>query len=246
MRTKSIFMATTALALFASATQAQADGMYISVLGGLNWQPGSSGSQFTTDGTTSTFTEYNEDADTGFVLGGAIGTSLSNWAEGLRAEVEVSYRRNDRDGEWFTSADLGRFDGSATGNLSGNVSNFAIMANVWYDVNMGWKAVPYVGGGAGWARSHMDLLAVPTSVHDFAACQGPGPCASTDQERNGFAYQLGAGFNYPVANGVNVGLGYRYFNGPNFDPLFIGKNSLPVPIDNDNHSVAANLSIAIN
>lgn len=247
MRNKAIFLATTAIALLGGAGTAQAEDLYISVFGGANWQPGSSGAQSFVSESASTTTLFDEDADTGFVLGAAIGTSLDNWVQGLRTEIEVSFRRNDRSGSWYTNVDIIRGpDGSATGELNGNVSNFAIMANVWYDVNMGWKAVPYVGAGAGWARSHLELLAVPTSTHGDACCTGTGAWASTDQRNNGFAWQVGAGVNYPVSDGVKVGVGYRYFNGPSFDPLFIGKNRLPVSVDNDNHSVAASLTISIN
>lgn len=243
MRNTAIFLATTAIALIASSTHANAEGLYVSVFGGLNFQPGSSGSQTTTYGQASTTTtSFSEDADTGFVVGGVIGGHLTNWVEGLRAEVEVSYRRNDREGEHHLHAFYGETEATAHGPILGNTSNFAVMANVWYDIEMGWKAKPYVGGGAGWARSQLEAAAPVTQN------SGPNPTIwdSTEQHENGFAFQLGAGVNYNVAPGVDIGLGYRYFNGPNFDPIFIGKNSLDVPFDNENHSVAANLTISIN
>ena len=117
------------------------------------------------------------------------------------------------------------------------------MANVWYDIDMGWKAKPYVGGGVGWGRSHLDGVAAVTTSSDCCDLDGP---YSFERNESGFSWQLGAGFNYEVAPGVDLGLGYRFFRGPGFDPVFIGKNGIPVKFDNDNHAVSASLTIAIN
>ncbi len=242
MRNKTLLLATTALALIASPSSAQADGLYISIFGGLNFQSDSSGSQ-TSSGTPSTFTAFSEDADTGFVLGGTVGASLDKWLHGLRAEVEASYRRNDIQGAWINVIDFSASSSSEAGPLTANVSNFALLANVWYDVEMGWKVKPYLGGGVGWARAKLDGAAAVTTSTGCCALDG---AQTFSRENSGFAWQLGAGFNYEASPGVNVGLGYRYFRGPDFDPIFIGKNNLPVGFDNDNHSVAANLTIAIN
>ena len=242
MRNKSAFLATTAVALFLGAGQAQSGDLYVSVLGGLNWQPDNSGSvNFITCCPQDATASFSSDVDTGFVLGGAIGTHLDKWAQGLRVELEVSYRRNDIGGEhhlFMTGS-----EGFADGPISGNSSNFAILANVWYDIDMGWKVVPYIGGGAGWAKSRVDAVAAITTSDLFTPTS---TWDNTEQENNGFAYQLGAGFNYPVAPGIDLGLGYRFFRGPSFDPLFVGKNELAVPFDNNNHVVAANLTININ
>ena len=216
MRNKTLMLATTALALITSPSSAQADGLYVSVFGGLNWVADSSAA--TSGGNTT----WSTDADTGFVLGGAIGGHLERWLTGLSVELEASYRRNDVGGVWST------FRG--TGPIDANISTFALMSNAWYEHDFGWRIRPYVGGGVGWGRAHLDGALTTTF----------------DTSNDGFAWQLGAGFNYEASPGVNVGLGYRYFRGPSFDPVFIGKNSLPVGFDNDNHSVAANLTIAIN
>ena len=238
MRKKALFMATTAVALVLMGTPAKADGVYVNVIGGLNWQPGSSGSQSDVSSTTS----FSEDADTGFVIGGAIGTGLEKWVQGLRAEMEVSYRRNDRSGnhEYF----YGAFDDPAEGPINGNLSNFAVLANIWYEFDIGSKFRPYVGGGAGWARARLEAATPITSDPDNVTLFYGWD--STDEEESGLAFQLGAGLNHEVAPGVDVGVGYRYFNGPNFDPIFIGKNELPVGFDNENHSVLVNLTIHTN
>ena len=237
MRNKAIFLATTAVALVLMGTPAKADGLYVSAFGGLNFQSGSSGSQ--TSGSETTV--FTEDADTGFVIGGAVGTELQRWVQGLRAEMEVSYRRNDRGGshEFF----YGTFD-PAEGPINGNLSNFSVLANIWYEFDIGSKFRPYVGGGAGWARSNLEVATPIASDPDNVTLAYGWDIA--DEEESGFAFQLGAGLNHPVAPGIDVGIGYRYFNGPNFDPIFVGKNSLPVGFDNENHSVLVNLTISTN
>jgi opacity protein-like surface antigen len=238
MRNKAIFLATTAVALVLMGTPAKADGLYISAFGGLNVQPGSSGSQ--TGGSETTV--FSEDADTGFVVGGAIGTELQRWVQGLRAEMEVSYRRNDRSGshEYF----YGTFDDPAAGPIDGNLSNFSVLANLWYEFDIGSKFRPYVGGGAGWALSRLEAATpIATDPDNVTLFYG---WDSTDEEANGIAFQLGAGINHNVAPGVDVGIGYRYFNGPNFDPIFVGKNNLPVGFENENHSVLVNVTISTN
>jgi outer membrane autotransporter protein len=69
---------------------------------------------------------------------------------------------------------------------------------------------------------------------------------STNQDVNGFAWQLGAGVNYTVAPDVQLGVGYRYFKGPSFDPIFIGKLGVPASEDNESHAVQVNLTVGIN
>jgi len=233
MHTKRVLLATSALALLAGAGEAQADGLYISVFGGANWQGDSSG--FTADTTTESF---HINPDTGFVLGGVVGAKLTNWAEGLRGELEVSYRRNDLHGVWTTST------GETGGLIDGNASTFAVMANVWYDFDFGWKIKPYVGAGAGWGRAKADGQAITTFTDTTSTATGV--FNTFDVSDSGFAWQLGLGFNYEAAPGVDVGLGYRYFQGPEFSSFFDGKNGFYGRLENQNHSVMVNLTVDIN
>jgi opacity protein-like surface antigen len=244
MRLKRLLLASSALALFAGAGTAQADGLYISVFGGANWAEDSSASFFTrVDTDDATGYNWSTDPDTGFVVGGVVGTHLDKWVQGLRVELEASYRRNDVGGVWNASDfDTGpTVDFTTGGAIDANLSTFAVMANVWYEHDMGWKVRPYVGGGVGWARTKLDGVLLTTTTFD----------TTFDRENDGFAWQLGVGFNYEAAPGVDVGLGYRYFNGPDInepfgiDPFFAGKQFFG-KVDNDNHSVMLNLTIDVN
>lgn len=240
MKMKRALLASTALALLAATQEAQAGGMYISVLGGANWQEDSS--SVNADTVESSTLSMSIDPDTGFVIGGAIGTYLDAWCKGLRGELEVSYRRSDAGGGWLLTTSN---DGTTSGTIDANLSNFAIMANVLYDIDVGSKFKFYVLGGAGWSRAKMD-----GGLISFSGSSNSGTFSN---ETTGFAYQLGLGLNYPVADGVTVGLGYRYFNGPNFrvivDPIFSGKSADGIfreKFENDSHGAMVHLTIATN
>jgi len=109
-----------------------------------------------------------------------------------------------------------------------------VLANIWYDIDIGSKFVPYVGGGVGWGRSRFEGVLLNDGT-TFAA------------ENSGFVFQLGGGVNYEVQDGVHLGGGYRYFRGPNIrSNVFLGKSGnirLPVEGDNDNHTVVLTLTI---
>ena len=208
MQMKRALLVTTAMLMAAGTQQAQAsEDLYVNTFGGANFLEDDSGSAFNEP--------FSFDPDTGFIIGGAIGTHLENWVHGLELELEVSYRRNDVPGT--ISSDTAEV----------NVSNFAIMTNLWYEFNVGSKVRPYVGGGVGWDRVKFDAAWV---------------CCSLDTgENNGFAWQLGAGFNYEVMHDVDVGLGYTYFRGPDFDDMIFGGKNL----ENRNHAIVAKLTIGI-
>lgn len=213
MRINRVLLASTALALFAGVGQAQAnDDLYMNFFGGVNFLADDSGAQ---GGSI-----FSTDADTGFVLGAAFGTELTNWAKGLSTELAVSYRRNDLGGTWN--------GGNA---IEGNMATFAILVNTWYEFDVGSKFRPYIGGGAGWGRMNGDVVFV-----------GAGNYA--DFSNTGFSWQLGAGIHYEVMEDVDVGIGYRWFRGPEFE--FGGGLFSNEDIDNENHEVSVNIKIGIN
>lgn len=241
MRMRRILLASSALAVLASISQAQAaSDMYVSVLGGANFLKSHSAVDAST---VDNITGFDFDPDTGFVVGGAIGTSLSNWAKGLRVELEASYRRNDIGGHWFDDADIPTTTDTTAGSIDANMSTFAIMANAWYDIDVGWKIRPYVGGGVGWGRTRYDAAFVETTDDGTPDSDVAGVVTG---ENSGFAWQLGLGFNYQVAPDVDLGLGYRYFVGPHIESPFFENVNDKVTFDNENHVVQVNLTIGIN
>jgi opacity protein-like surface antigen len=234
MQRKHLLLATTTLALLGTIQQADAAGLYVSIFGGGNHLQDESHAG--TGGNYNSTARNSFDSDTGFALGAAVGMSLENWLKGLRTEIEASYRRGDLEGDWTEYT--GFYDSTDSGTLDGNLSTFAVMANVIYDIDIGSKFKPYVMAGAGWARTHIEGH---LNDYDFFLFGNP----NFSSENSGFAWQAGLGLTYPVAPGVEAGIGYRHFNAPETS-YFAGKNSIADRHDNDSHTVMLSLTITTN
>lgn len=120
---------------------------------------------------------------------------------GLRPEIEFAYK----------AADYNKFtlQGQSV-DLVGDVSAFAMMANIYYDIKSPDLVVtPYLGGGIGYAN-----------IHASGGSVG-GVQLWNSANDNVFAYQAGAGFRYDVSKHVGLDLGYRYFgtSDPKFDTI---------------------------
>jgi opacity protein-like surface antigen len=221
MRTKLALLATTTLAALAIATPAQAAGSswYLGLTGGANWL---GDNDFST-----TFDEdlaVNSEADTGYVIAGAVGLSLGQMMQGLRVEAEVGYRQNQVDGTWTSLV------GVELGDIAYDHSALSVLANVWYDFNAG-SFKPYIGGGIGWADVEIDGAYAGTEIRSFS------------YSNSGFAWQAGGGINFQVAPSVQLGVGYRYFSGTDVDLLAadVVNNSALGTLDHDNHSAVVTL-----
>lgn len=229
MKTKLTLLASTTLAALAIAAPAQAgSGWYANISGGANWL---SDDGFAVATVTDTLI-FSPDSDTGFIVSGAIGYSLNNVMQGLRAEVEVAYRENQVDGLWF-SDNVAGVGGLDSGALDYDHSTVSVMANVWYDFNVG-AVTPYVGGGIGWADTDLD-----------------GTYAGGDNtvlafSDNGFAWQLGAGVNFDISPNMKLGVGYRYFEGPEVAVIAPGTgNTIGSDVESQNHSALVALTFGM-
>lgn len=251
MRLTSMLMASTAALVLVAAAPAHANGFYFSTFGGGNFLE-SQDRVFT--GEVSTLRAHF-DPDAGFLLGSAVGLGLDNWLAGLKVEIEASYRRNSLGGHWIDNGllvGLDQLDAQAvtSGDISGFASTFALMTNAWYEFSIGTRFKPYVGGGVGWARSKIDgVFERSNLVNGQVFAAAINPFSGFVLENSGFAFQLGAGVTTEVMPGVSLGLGYRYFDGPNSEFTFGGLISSlndGVKFDNVNQSVALSLTIDIN
>lgn len=187
-----ILPASAVLALSASALAAQSltGGTYIhGFLGYSQLQD----SDFT--GTIGGATQsVDTDFDAGYGLGVAIGTEIPQWSSdsiGTRLELELSYRDNDVDGVNFSGNGPG-----AEANVSGDISQTSLFANVLFDFRQAGAVTPYAGFGIG--ATYSDI--------DFA--YGPG-VALNDSDTN-FAAQLIAGVAYDINPSTAFTVDARY------------------------------------
>jgi opacity protein-like surface antigen len=230
MTIRRTLLATTALALGLTFTTAEAGdrSMYFTVGGGGNWLDDQSG-RATASGD---YFGPGATADIGFVLRAAVGGQVDGVVDGLRIEVEASYRHNDATGYLlsYTTLWIG-------GPFEVTESTFAVLANAWYEFDIG-NLHPYFGGGAGWADTEIEGDFFGSIV---------GPSRDIDSSGNGFAWQLGAGINYDVSPNVAIGIGYRYFSGPDVDilPLALANNAGSATWEVTTQSVVLDLSFKL-
>lgn len=102
---------------------------------------------------------------------------------GLRPELNFSYNENDI--ETFT------VNGAEVDSANSKLRALRLMANVWFDIDLGGSVLPYIGGGFGLQNTEFSR-------------EG----AEADDDTT--AYQLGAGVNFLVNDRTTLALDYRY------------------------------------
>ncbi len=227
MKTKLTLLASTTLALLALSAPANAagNGWYVNLSGGANWL--SDEGFFNSTVATDTLT-FSPDSDAGWLISGAVGLSLNNMVQGLRVEAEVAYRQNQVNGVWTSSAVV-----QDSGLLDYDHSTLSVMANVWYDFDLG-NVRPYIGGGVGWAETELDGTFIG------------GTIPAINHSDDGFAWQLGAGVNFDISPNVQLGVGYRYFEGPEVNigaPL--AANGATGDVESQNHAAVVSLTFGM-
>jgi len=136
-------VAASAAALFALPAAAQGmEGLYVQ--GNLGYSlAGSADVDITvTDGTDTETASGEVDLDNGWLVSGALGTSLG----GVRVEGEVLY----------TSNDLADTDDEDLEFTDVTVTQWAVMANALYDFALG-GVTPYVGAGIGYGSTNLEV-----------------------------------------------------------------------------------------
>jgi OmpA-OmpF porin, OOP family len=131
---------------------------------------------------------------------GSVGYGFGN---GLRIEVEGNYRH----------VGVNHVSGRTEAGANGTLNTYGAMANLLFDMDIGvpWL-FPYLGGGAGYAWTHMDNL----TIHSPATPVFPAESARNNGTQGGFAYQLIAGLSFPVPSvpGLSLTTEYRFFARP--------------------------------
>lgn len=199
-----LFAALTALAFSQAAlAQVQPAGAYGEIRGGVAWLSDSDIDQ-------AGFSDEIE-FDTGTVIEAGLGYGFGN---GWSGEIALGYRSNDND--QLAGVDLG-----------GDVTAITLMANGYYDFDVGMPAVhPFVGGGVGLAKIDIDASAFGVSI--------------ANDDDTVFAYQAVAGVAYDVTPTMAATLRYAYF--ATADPTFDDASGAPFDAEYDSHSIMVGLA----
>ncbi len=237
---KLVYLAGAAAIALAIPAQAKAEGPYIGVSAGIALPEDSQNSgQFdSTVPATDDFDAIPMDTslgwttefDTGFAIGGQVGYAFEN---GLRIEAELAFSQYDVDthsGLTVGGTDIDGVDvavltrgaadagnptvGAVIADGQGDVTNFGLFGNVFYDIKTGSGFKPFVGAGIGFQA--VDVEYVPSGV-DVA-----------DESDTVLAYQLMAGASFEVTDSVEVFGQYTYRAG--FDDADIELNLLPATL----------------
>ncbi len=159
-----------------------ASGPYLGLSAGYNW---------TRDTNVNAGTAFNKmdfsEGYTGILEGGY------RFDNGLRPALEVGYSKDVVD--TISGGPVGRY------GSGGNMAAITIMGVVNYDFHTGTALRPYVSAGAGLARLHMNRV---------GSLSAPG--VLYDDWDSTFAWQVGAGFSYAVADNMDLTVGYRYLD----------------------------------
>ena len=182
---KKLFSIVAAASMVASSAFARTDAWYVSAHGGADF------------GTKSKVKEGNFNGSeakykTGFNVGAAVGHSFDDF----RFELELGYK--NLKAKEINSVTAGVAGPKAT-NLSGGLSIFSLMGNVYYDLPVMDQVDLYFGAGLGMAN-------VRANIEN----KNPGG-SKIDGNANVFAYQLMAGPAYKINDQWTVSLGYRFF-----------------------------------
>ncbi len=134
------------------------------------------------------------DFDPGYVGAASIGYNIffPESIADMRFELEASYRTNDLDELSGLSSD-------------GDIRAYNAMFNGYFDFRNTWVIVPYVGAGFGASHIRLD--------HDGAG----GAFPTIDDDDTVFAYQVMAGFTYPIGDNMSFGLEYRFMETEEFE-----------------------------
>jgi len=224
------------LAVFAIAgmmsAPAQAADHYISGMAGMSWFQDLTGEEVydyeKRDGGKFEF-------DSGLTLAGAIGCDYGS----TRLEAEIGYQANDVKDVLEINNDVTSSEGF---NLDGDVSVLSLMANGFYDIDLGGVEL-YAMAGVGVAQVSFDDVAYAYQEEDFVSSVKYNASETT------LAYQLGAGLAIPVADGVMIDARYRYFATTDFtmgdDGAFPGRGDDDYTGNLSSHSALLGLRVSL-
>jgi outer membrane protein OmpA-like peptidoglycan-associated protein len=231
MRVRNALLAASFLALPLAAQAQPISGLYVGAGVGANFAQETDVELSRGMGATAASRDGTIDWKPGFVGLLSVGYGYGN---GLRAELEASFRTNDVDG--VSGVGLG-----APVRELGLATTYGLMLNAFYDISLGAGApiIPYVGVGAGYQWT------------DYNGVRGAGTNGTVviDGTDGRFAYQAIVGGAFPVAEfpGLAVTAEYRFMGtlSPEIDAASGVTNTRgTAEVENFNHSLLIGLRYA--
>jgi OOP family OmpA-OmpF porin len=211
---KRILLAAVAASAIATPAAARDRNWYIGVEGGALWARDiSADATGNFEGPITLDDYYEADFRTGLdidVIGGY------DWGL-VRTEVEFGYKYANVD----EVSGFGFTESGSSVDGDGSVRALSIMGNALLDFGDDDGLSFYGGGGIGWAKVKLKDIGVEDDSFNI------------DAKDSGLAWQLIAGVRYAVAQNVQLGLKYRYFQGPriNDDISFVQGPTFDVDSD---------------
>lgn len=147
------------------------------------------------------------DFDTGFLIGGAMGFTLVDWA---RTEIEVAYAGYDLKSLTLSVSECGEACGPIT-DVEANVGVLTVMGNMWFGLN----ALPLLGDRGNLAGSGLGVTPYFGGGLGVGFVSNDGDDADAflfADDSTGLAWQVGAGVRWTFVSNLGLDLGYRYRN----------------------------------
>ena len=194
MTFRKTLLAATMLAVPLGAQAQPVNGLYVAGGAGANWLGSVSNPTYLVEMGIYTPSNTNVQYNVGWVGVGSVGWGFGN---GLRVEVEGSYRTNTVD-----SVELVNL---AYRSPTGSSSTTAVMANVFYEFALG-PVQPYLGAGIGYGWQRWSNVGASFE-------QGGSYVRQFSDTVGSFAWQGIAGIAVPIAAvpGLAITAEYRYF-----------------------------------
>lgn len=151
------------------------------------------------------------DIDDNLIAGIGAGYDFAN---GFRLELESRFTEFDSVDDPVPGTNAGGLDRTADSfafNASSNV--ITLMANAYYDFDLGLPFKPYVKGGAGLAFTSTDAFldtTIDSGVDGIAAGTVITDQAFGTNKETDFTWSLGAGVSYPLADNISLDMEYQY------------------------------------
>ncbi len=245
MSLRKALLAATVLALPVAAQAQPITGLYVGAGAGINWLQESditiTGREFTSGPFFFGGPDLRGTAEFNLGFAGVISLGYG-FGNGVRAEIEGSYRENEVDS--ISGFSIPRGDIRA----SGRARSYGVMANALYDFDLGPGAfvMPYIGVGAGYMwHEYSNVRAADRFAPDVITIDG---------NDGRFAYQAIVGAAFPlnqVVPGLAITAEYRFMGTLqpeiNVSETFFGTTARgKAEVDNFNHSLMLGLRYAFN